>query len=287
MNVLLTSFVPAALSKPQAEDHKYHRLGLAEHKIIETQPFRNCLITTTLHDVVPCQLGDRRTHNKHDACTVFLQFNFGPQKANSDKRIKAMKIEVNVAKSFESGPSTEKSSSSTSSAELEIKGRYPISARSKPEYVETTTHKGISVSPEFQGINVGNANADIEQKYNIPNAMVMEAFPAGQTGAIWQLYENDLYKSGVPAVVNIALVVQTNGSPFEIGLKFSGRCPFFGAFSLKEKIAMQIKKSLLEVDKPEEFDTDCGLDDIESDTFKEWIKTETQNHWAEIIDYDG
>lgn len=306
MQAFTSFFVPAALKKPTKEQHKHHRLGLAEHKIIETKPFRNCFVTTTLNNVVPCQISDKRAHKKYDAVAVFLQFNFGPQKAGSDKRIKAMKVEVNVVEP--SGSTSEvcqvpcctvcqptvadmcceqQKPNSALSSVLEIKGRYPIAARSKPEMVETTTHKGISASPEFQGINVGNAEMDSTKKYNIPNAMVMEAFPVGQASAVWQIYENDIYKSGVPATVNIAMVIQTDGSPFEISLNFSGRCPLFGALSLKANIAMQIKKGLLEVEKPEEFDADCGLDDTESDAFKEWIKTETQNHWAETVDYDS
>lgn len=145
---------------------------------------------------------------------------------------------------------------------------------------------GIEVNPSVNNISVVGARAEVGKSYRLPSKTTLVSSPAGQMGARWQLRENEIHKSGVPAIVNCAVALQTDGLPFEIEILFSGQCPLLGVFRMKGKAVMRIGKDLLWLRSPRDDVSVNGLDDIDSTTFKHWVKTKTRNKWAEKIEYE-
>jgi hypothetical protein len=170
--------------------------------------------------------------------------------------------------------------------ELEVKGRYPLSAYGSVEVMDISKTRGIELNPSFNGFSAASVKAEVERQYKVPSKSSLISSPGGTLGVLWQLHENEIHKSGVPAIVNCAVALQTDRLPFEVEILFSGQCPLLGVFRLKGKALMRIGKDLLWLRSPREDVLVNGLDDIDSNTFKEWVKTKTQNSWAEHIDYE-
>lgn len=95
------SFIPITSDSYLEPEEDKGQLGASESKVIDTQSFRKCHVSTTLNDLVPCQFVDGRNGKKRDACILFFQFNFGLQKQGSDQRITSMTIDVGVEEGSE------------------------------------------------------------------------------------------------------------------------------------------------------------------------------------------
>jgi hypothetical protein len=172
------------------------------------------------------------------------------------------------------------------SPELEVKGRYPLSAYGQEEIMDISTTRGVELNPSYNGISVVGVKAERQKHYAVPSRASLISSPAGHMGAVFQLRENSIHKSGVPPIVNCALALQTDGLPFEIEVLFSGVCPLLGVFRMKGKAIMRIGKELLWMRTPRDTNEVSGLDDIDSKIFKEWVKKKTQNSWAEKVEYE-
>ena len=98
--------------------------------------------------------------------------------------------------------------------------------------------------------------------------------------------ERDPGGGGIPGLVNTVLALQTDGLPFEIEMLFSGQCPLLGAFRVKGKAVMRIGRDLLWMRSSKNDLLVDGREDIDSATFRDWVKRKTQNSWAENVEYE-
>jgi hypothetical protein len=98
------------------------------------------------------------------------------------------------------------------------------------------------------------------------------------------LKENELLKSGVPHVLRFAVLLQTDGLPFDAELKFKGSAKQFGV-KIGAKKVLSIGSQYLWFRRGAG-DLLQDDEDADSDGFKAWVKSKTANPWAETLDYD-
>ncbi|KAF2089525.1 hypothetical protein K490DRAFT_63663 [Saccharata proteae CBS 121410] len=278
-----------------------YSLRAGDTDVVSVQPFRKTSITTKVTDFQHCYFVDGRTCQKHDVCVVFLQFQFNRQKQGGhfNQRITDMTIAIRAerggqarplsrwAPTMDASPTYTKNAAKGEQQQLVMKAVLPRVALGAPENRTVKHSLGASLGPEGGGISLGGAEMARETSYKVPYRSSFKTSIDEGGAAILDLRENKLHEAGVPEVVDCALVLQTDGLPFTLDLSLFGRTPFAG-IRMTGSAELSIGQRYLWV-RPWRGDAaKKGADwrDIDSDEFVEWVKSKTENHWADVADYD-
>jgi len=91
-------------------------------------------------------------------------------------------------------------------------------------------------------------------------------------------------KTGVPDLLRFAVLLQTDGLPFEAEMTFKGSAKQFGV-KVGAKKVVSVGREYLWFRRGGGALVE-GSEDADSDGFREWVKEKTRNGWAEAVDYD-
>ena len=149
-----------------------------------------------------------------------------------------------------------------------------------------STSGAISLSPQVNGTAVGSVTAQRGRQYKIPRPHRCSRHRLDFWELVGSSKRTRSRGGGIPGLVNTVLALQTDGLPFEIEMLFSGQCPLLGAFRVKGKAVMRIGRDLLWMRSSKNDLLVDGREDIDSATFRDWVKRKTQNSWAENVEYE-
>ncbi|KAK0100598.1 hypothetical protein ONS95_007053 [Cadophora gregata] len=278
--------------------------GTTEH--ISTVPFRKCSISTKITDLRRCWFRDERVggDGKREACVVVFELEFGEQSRESGQRITEMGVWVLVEEVDEDERQTTKQQQAiltppitqAPSPDLAIKAIYPYSASSPLTPLLTTTSLSTSLSPTFNNISILSLSASQEKSHTSHHGARLTTTSAGTQGRKLQLSENALLKSGVPDRVRFAVLLQTDGLPFDVELRFkgvAGSSKWGVGVKVGAKCVVGVGSEYLWFRRGEgEGEGGSGSvregevrfdEDADSEVFRRWVFEKTGNAWAEGV----
>lgn len=107
------------------------------------------------------------------------------------------------------------------------------------------------------------------------------------------LTENEVLRSGIPARLRVAVLMQTDGLPFDVEIRFKGAARSWGV-KVGGKVAVSVGRRYLwfRGGNGEEKGVEGGKgevrfdEDADSEGFREWVRSKTGNAWAEGVEWE-
>ncbi|KAH7407131.1 hypothetical protein BKA64DRAFT_665909 [Cadophora sp. MPI-SDFR-AT-0126] len=272
--------------------------GGSEH--ISTQPFRKCSISTKITDLRRCWFKDERVggEGKRDACVIVFELEFGEQVRDSGQRITEMGVWVLVEEvdGEDQTPSPQQSDTlppitQVPNPDLAIKAIYPRSASGPLSTRTITTSVTTELTPTFNNISIFTSGVKREKSHIEPHWAHFTTSAAGTQGVKLSLTENALLKTGIPERLRFAVLLQTDGLPFDIELRFKGAAKSWGV-KVGAKSVLRVGTKYLWYRRGEEGGGDGNGngevrfdEDADSERFESWIVQKTGNSWAEGVEW--
>ncbi len=168
--------------------------------------------------------------------------------------------------------------------DLDVKATYPRLAHGSLSSRTITSSIGGDLNPSVNSISIGSLSLNRETSVIEPHWASYTASSAGSQGIHIALSENAVLKTGVPGLVRFAVLVRTDGLPFNVEMRFKGSMKQFGVRVGAKKI-LSIGKRYLWFRQGR---GDEGVLDGDADTegFKACVRGKTENGWAERVEYD-
>lgn len=265
------------------------QLGHGSSKPVSTTKLRKCTISTSIRDVRTGYFVDGEDPSlKHTGAVVILSFEFGSQKRDSWKPwegISNIRIQLSVEEVDEddfSGKGGEELE--FADPELQILAVYPRNARgSTSETMITRSASASLYSPP--GAVTATGGLSYSQQFTLANAITVRSAPNGTMSTVYTLEENKTTRDGIPDVFSCAILVQTDGLPWELEVQFVA--PVMG-IKYGGKQAVSIGSRFLKERKARaEWERELQWEDFDSENFKRWVERKTTNGWVEKSDYSA
>ena len=171
--------------------------------------------------------------------------------------------------------------------DLAIKAIYPRSASGPLTTRTITTSLTTELNPSFNNISIGSLGITQEKSHIEPHWAQFTSTSAGTQGTKLTLTENALLKTGIPERLKFALLLQTDGLPFDIEIKFKGAAKSWGVKIGAKQMLKVGSKYLWYRRGSEEGDGEAKFDeDADSEGFKRWVAEKTGNVWAEGVQWE-
>jgi hypothetical protein len=245
---------------------------VADAKHVRTENLGRCEISTTINNI---RYGTYISQGvPHEACVIFFCFEVGRQRTGAE-RLKELEIQLEIFRARGPPPPC------AAEACLEIRLREPKRGRSKAtkQDIKKQINMGAEVGCQFASVNGGLAREEQQEELYYTS---LESTRRGSTSRQlgFRLSENGMLKDGVPEVFECALVLRTDGIPFSISAEFKAMLEG-SLFRKSEKTRVLIGESYVQRRLPGKGtdDTCTGLDDMDSEKFKAWMKGQLDNQW--------
>jgi hypothetical protein len=111
--------------------------------------------------------------------------------------------------------------------ELVIKHIYPQKLQGLAEASSIHNSASLGLTPSLGSFSIASLIRTTDITHNILYHRDFLALPTGSMSSELHLNENPLHQDGVPDILRFALLLQTDGLPFTIRLKFFGRRHFW------------------------------------------------------------
>lgn len=171
--------------------------------------------------------------------------------------------------------------------DLAIKAIYPRSASGPLTSRTVTTSLTTELNPSFNNISIGSLGITQEKSHIEPHWAQFSSTSAGTQGTKLTLTENALLKTGIPERLKFAILLQTDGLPFDIDIKFKGAAKSWGVKVGAKQMLRVGSKYLWYRRGSEEGDEEAKFDeDADSEGFKRWVAEKTGNAWAEGVQWE-
>lgn len=172
-----------------------------------------------------------------------------------------------------------------SDPDLACKSTYPRLAYGPSQDRAISSSRSAELKPAYMDISVGSVSVGRDVSHVQPFRAEYKASSAGSMGVKIDLKENELLKGGVPSTLRFAVLLQTDGLPFDVEVTFKGSAKQFGV-RIGAKKVLRVGKQYLWYRRGGTDGLGAESDDADSDEFKEWVRTKTGNAWAEVVEYD-
>jgi hypothetical protein len=245
---------------------------VADAKPVGTENLGRCEISTTINNI---RYGTYTSQGvPHEACVIFFCFEVGRQRTRAE-RLKELEIQLEIFRAPGHPPPY------AADACLEIRLREPERGRSKATKrdIRRQINAGAEVSCQVAGVNGGLAREEQQEElYYTSLESTRRDSTSRQLG--FRLRENGMLKDGVPEVFECALVLRTDGIPFSISAEFEAMLQG-SLFTKRKKTRVVIGESYVQRRLPSKGTDDIctGLDDMDSEKFKAWMKGQLHNQW--------
>jgi hypothetical protein len=245
---------------------------VADAAHVDTKNLSRCEISTTINNI---RYGTYTSQGvPHEACVIFFCFEVGKQRKRAE-RLKELEIQLSVFRAPGAPPPH------AAEAGLEIRLREPERGRSKAttQVVNRRIGAGGEVGYQFAGVNGGFVREEQQEELYYTS---VESTRRGTASRVlsFRLSENGMLKDGVPEVFECALVLRTDGIPFSISAEFEAMLDG-SLFTKRKKAQVMIGESYVQRRLPSKGTDDActGLDDMDSEKFKAWMKGQLHNQW--------
>jgi hypothetical protein len=248
------------------------QLSLSNAATVGTARIFSFTVTTTVRDVRKGFIRDGRDPDKeHEAVIVVLCFEFGTHKID---RV-TIKIDVDEADVDDKNPAE------GDKKQLLVRARYPKEAKGQETSRPVT--KTITASTALKGLPAPAFTYERSETDTRFGAAELISEVNGELSMVYKLSQDANTRAGVPHTLACAVLLQTDGLPFELSVEFTA--PLFGRlYRARPKIIIG-KEHLWERRLREAWEDEEGWRDFDAEKFQGWIKRRTENRWAETADY--
>ncbi|KAH7322655.1 hypothetical protein B0I35DRAFT_426205 [Stachybotrys elegans] len=260
------------------EPYESTQLGLGNSSTVGTAQSSKFSVTTIVRDVRRGVFKDGRDPAiEHAGVVVILGFEFGL------RRIDEVTIKLDVDEAIAGQADGSVGGGADQDAEILIKARFPQEARGPSTEAPLTQTITASIEPSTAGFSAGGIQFERSTTRMQVGAATLTSFVHGDMAMEWKLEGDGNLRAGVPKSLTCAVLLQTDGLPFEISAAFSA--PLFGRLYWAKPQLVIGQKHLWERMGRDSWEAATEWTDFDSDEFHDWIKRKTKNEWAETVLY--
>ncbi|KAH7357275.1 hypothetical protein BKA65DRAFT_496580 [Rhexocercosporidium sp. MPI-PUGE-AT-0058] len=171
------------------------------------------------------------------------------------------------------------------SPDLAIKAIYPHSLTGSLTELHKSSTLAAELTPSVNSISIGTIGLTRSTSHTEPHWATYTSSSAGSQGVKLNLKENEVLRSGIPARLRVAVLMRTDGLPFDVVVNFKGAARSWGV-RVGGKAVVRVGRRYLWF-RGGGGDGEVGFEeDADSEGFKEWVRSKTGNAWAESVEWE-